>query len=378
MCDIDTRLDGNKKVKPTKEKPKVLELSYENYIENNKNLSVYKLPELKSIAKQHNLYVTGNKPVLLDRIRRYFLAIENAIVIQKYFRGHMIRYSFRIRGPCFKNIAQCVNDSDGYTLEPLNEIPFERFITITDKQNFVYGFDVVSLATVYKKTNKIINPYTRERVDYQVLHQIMSLFKIVNIVFPDCVTDDERKQTQMNTIIPVNTCTPRSPRNRVVQRTSVTNNIYTQGQTLLMRKMQELRELPLSRRIEDLFIEIDLLGNYTSSRWFSILTKLQCFEFHRVLLYIWNRGDLPNETKRQICQLHDPFLNNLLPRENYINLTLEQAQETCINVMEQIIHGGVDDEYRKIGTMHVLSALTIVSVPARTNYIWLYESLLII
>jgi hypothetical protein len=43
--------------------------------------------------------------------------------------------------------------------------------------------------------------------------------------------------------------------------------------------------------------------------------------------------------------------------------------------MENMVYCGVDDEYRKIGALHVLTALTGVSIGARTSMPWLYEAL---
>ena len=53
---------------------------------------------------------------------------------------------------------------------------------------------------------------------------------------------------------------------------------------------------------------------------------------------------------------------------------IEIIRKACLTVMENIILTGNTDEYRQLGAMHVLSALTLVSIPARANLPWLYES----
>jgi hypothetical protein len=40
-----------------------------------------------------------------------------------------------------------------------------------------------------------------------------------------------------------------------------------------------------------------------------------------------------------------------------------------------MVYTGIDVEYQKLGALHVLSVLTIVSMDARRNMMWLYESL---
>ena len=120
-------------------------------------------------------------------------------------------------------------------------------------------------------------------------------------------------------------------------------------------------------------MEIDNLGNYTQSHWFSNLTIQQFIRMYRALYEIWNfRAQLSTDVKLKICPFYSPFENitNL-----YIdNLTLENIQNACLIVFENMIFAGVDDDHRKLGTFHVLSALTIVSIPAREALPWLYES----
>jgi hypothetical protein len=53
-----------------------------------------------------------------------------------------------------------------------------------------------------------------------------------------------------------------------------------------------------------------------------------------------------------------------------------EIKEICVTVMENLVHGGIDEEYRKLGTYRVLMALTLVNSQARNTYNWLYDSIL--
>ena len=44
--------------------------------------------------------------------------------------------------------------------------------------------------------------------------------------------------------------------------------------------------------------------------------------------------------------------------------------------MENMIYSGLNVEYRKIGALHSLTALTMVSIQARQIMPWLYESII--
>jgi hypothetical protein len=130
---------------------------------------------------------------------------------------------------------------------------------------------------------------------------------------------------------------------------------------------------PVETRILELFMEIDQLGNYTEREWFSTLTGNQYISLYRLLNNIWRR--LPLDIRSKICILGDPFLNILQRFNSSDESSLERLQESCLIVCENMVFTGIDIEYRKIGALHVLSALTVVSVNARRAIPWLYESI---
>ena len=83
---------------------------------------------------------------------------------------------------------------------------------------------------------------------------------------------------------------------------------------------------------------------------------------------------LTNEMKIRICPFHGPFdgIFNHPPQAN--ELTLEQTKMACLIVFENLVYSGIDEDHRKIGCFHALSALTVVSPGARDAMPWLYES----
>jgi hypothetical protein len=348
-------------------------LSYETYLQENPVLNKYKLPELKSIAKQHCIPVSGTKPVLIERIHTFFKKTANAMIIQRVIRGYWVRLCLRTRGPAFLKTERCVNETDGYTLEPLNEIPFQRFISFQDHKDFIYGFDVFSLITVYKRKGNIINPYTRERLDSDTLNRILLTGRLVKLIFPGSI-DPAENVAQPNTSVSQqpHVAVVENNRQQLNQTTFLNNRISSTDQQFILQRLSDIRNKPIERRIQDLFIEIDLLGNYTQSTWFSNLDMREYIRFHRWLHDIWNfRAQMSDETKRNICPLYDPFAFQRPPvRYPQYNDT----QEICLTVVENIVYGSNDIEHRKLGALHVLSALTIVSMPARTSMFWLYES----
>ena len=350
-----------------------MNINYNNYFKNSVVLKNFKIPELKIIARENNLHVSGSKPILIERIHTHFTNSVYAISVQKIFRGHIIRKLMKLKGDAFKNKKTCVNETDFYTLDPIEDIPYDEFYSYKDSNNFVYGFNISSLITLFKQKGKIINPYNREKVDFKIMNDIFTLYKLTNILFPYVFND---KKDEPN--IPVANNQPPQPlqphQNRVI--TNVTNNNQLTENIELHNKMQRIREKPIHVRIQELFMEIDLLGNYTNSSWFNNLEKRDYIRFYRYLYDIWHyRGQMSHETKRRICRLHDPFINTSLSSLNLATTTTEDCRAVCLYIMENMVYTGIDAEYQKIGALHVLSVLTIVSMDARRNMLWLYESL---
>ena len=66
----------------------------------------------------------------------------------------------------------------------------------------------------------------------------------------------------------------------------------------------------------------------------------------------------------------------VITMENTSELSVEQLQTMCLSVMEDMVYTGVNVEFKTLGSLHVLSVLTIVSYEARNAMPWLYEALL--
>jgi hypothetical protein len=401
----------SKFARPDTAEPK---LSLKEYMDNTVSLAKFKLPQLKQIAKEFRLHVTGTKPVLISRIQEYFNKSIYSIKIQKWVRGIFVRRSMKMRGDALKNRGVCVNDTDFYTMDPIAEIPHEQFYSYTDSKNFVYGFNLNSLMMLYKKKGSISNPYNREKMD---LSKILRLYRLVGVVYPEYDYNEERVildpkpatriqnrvvidasqnrvivDASLNTVVmnathniaqvdahagTLNIPNP-EPRfalaviNSVVQQYGLTPHISTIQNNIA--KLTALRRKPLDLRIREVFMEIDQLGHYTDSAWFFNLDRRRLYIFYVELGNIWRyRAQLSPEAKYRICP-YDPFLN-VFPAIPTGLISLEQMRLGCLRIIESLIYMGVDADYRNLGAFHILTCLTIVSMSARNTMPWLYESI---
>jgi len=336
--------------------------SWYDFFKNHIELKKYKIPELKQIAKNNRLPVSGTKSNLMVRIENYFNFLKHVTKIQAWSRRFLVILSFKLRGPAFKNRSICVNSSDFYTLENLTEIEFDDFFSYTDEKGFVYGFQIDSLIQLFKKTGTITNPYNRDQLDYTVVRNIIKLYKINSHIF--------QSNRQIKTITNHN---PYINENVFINMHSLPEmgNGFSRMRTL--QKIYEMRQKNMNERITELFIEIDLLGNYTHSEWFAELDDESLIQFMQKLYDIWNyRSNMSYSVKMLICPFFNPFLFNVDINEDFN----QNIRRNCVTILENIVFSGGEIEYRKIGTLHILTALTMVSEPTRNALPWLYDSVI--
>lgn len=344
-------------------------LSWHDFYKNHINLKKYKIPELKQIASNNKLRVSGTKLLLIVRIENYFKLLKNVTRIQAWFRQFLVKLSFNLRGPAFKDRSLCVNSTDFYTMEPLNEIEFDDFFSYADEKGFIYGFQIDSLIQLFKKTGTITNPYNRDQLNYKVVRDIIKLYKInahifklnkhqIKAVTNNGVNFTNNQQINENVFINMHSL----PETRIS---------FTRMRTL--QKINEMRQKDVNERITELFIEIDLLGNYTHSEWFTELDDDSLIQFMQKLYDIWNyRSNMSYSVKMLICPFFNPFLFSVDTSDDFN----QNIRRNCVTILENIVFSGGDTEYRKIGTLHILTALTMVSEPTRNALPWLYESVI--
>ena len=330
-----------------KEYDKNENISWYEFYKEDINLKKFKIPKLKEIAKSNKLRVGGTKPILMERIREHFSTVKNIVLIQSIFRMYLVKLTIKLRGPALFDRDICHNETDFYTLEPIKNIDFLNFFSYKDKKNFIYGFDITSLLILLKKPGPITNPYNRDVIEFEIVKNISTISKLNKYIY----------KKKINYIID--------------------ENNYPQRE-ITMERMREIRNNEINNRIDNLFYEIDSLGNYTSSTWFKDLDVDAYLNFLRSLWEIWNhRAQMPTITKRRICPYFNPFTDglehmNMRIRENAENLNI--VKRAAVTVVENIIYTGINNEFRQIGALHVLSALTLVSSQARGSLPWLYES----
>ena len=296
----------------------------------------YRVIQLKTICKHYELKSTGTKNELSNQIYNYLRLSHYISKIQKMFRGITIRKCIKLQGPALLKRRLCVNESDFYTLQNIHEIPQEQFFSYKDDDNFIYGFDIISIYTLFntriKKPQKRENPYNRKEFPKFVkknLVKYLSLCKSLNI----------KVETQDK----------------------------DENENIDPRKQVEFKAL-------ELFQHIDQLGNYTNSQWFLSLDRMKLVMFVRELYDIWNyRANLPDNVKKSICPPSgDPFRGSNLLFLN--NQSLIEIQKTILQIMSRFVKSAHTSDNQSLGSIYVLTALTLVNSEAAESLPWLFQS----
>ena len=329
------------------------DFSVPDYKEYNNLLTInYSVSQLKLIAKYHKLKTTGNKEYLKKHLYNYLYFSYNIINIQKSVRYNLTNKYIKLHGPGFYNKTLCSNDIDFCTLDNLNNIPYNQFISFKDDNDHIYGFDILSLYNLFMKVTKnnktrtsselnsassnllnVQNPFTNIFFSYNVLKQLLEYIRLSNLL---------KIHIDLN---------------------------YDDLAHLSINKQAEMKILTLFQRI-------DSLGNYTNIKWFLELDKYGLIRFIRELVDIWNyRANLSQETKREIVPPRgNPFYDEHLNVNNLPQYNFTQIRKYSITIIDLMINKGINENSCLLGSYYVLCALTMVSSDAANTLPWLYEA----
>lgn len=267
----------------------------------------------------------------ITQSQRTGLINEMAQKIQNWIKPQMRKHMVRTRGPAYFNRQICTNDTDFFSTDPVADISGALFFSYVDAKH-VYGFDIRSIATLIENNEKKTpqNPFTRNEIPPGIIEKIARIVKMLKA---------HRITTEWEKLIP---STP----------------------------IQQYR-----MKVVDLFLTIDELNYYSSPDWFLDLTLENHCRFYKNIYAIWNyRAHLSSIQKLLIVpNIHQQPLFKHSPY-GIMTLPLERLQKLNMGIIRTLATSAEDRNDRIIGAMYVITTLTLVSIPARNAYPWLYES----
>ena len=296
----------------------------------------YNIKQLKQISKEYGLKCTGNKQQLVFRIYSFLYLSNKVIKIQKITRGFFQRkYNTILHSPGFKDRTLCTNTIDFLSMDELTNISDQQFFSFKDDDGFIYGFEILSFYNLLNKCDGVIkNPYNTKPLSSNVIDNfrlLLNLGRFLNI-------------------------------NILTEISDITKEVSYEKST-------EFRALTV-------FQNINALGNYSDSKWFLMLNKIDLIKFICELTDIWNfRCNLSNETKKEICPPYGfPFVRIHYNRLNaYENI--DDLRNLILGVIESLVNKGINKDSKSLGAYYILGALTLVNNDAATSMPWLYQAL---
>jgi len=305
-------------------KPNITSYSHFNLLRDNS----YTINEMKQIGiKFVYKFKQKKKKEMKDELYIYLRNNYYALKIQHVLSKYFIKLFNKTQGPARFNRSLCNNVEDFLTTETVQEIDYYFFFSYKDSDGFVYGFNLISIYNlIIKKDTK--NPYTRNAFSIDLIETI---HKRINY-------------------------------NKILNKTNheITNEPVSNSNTKLF----------------SLFQKMDLLGNYTQAEWLLDLTPYYLRRFILELYDIWEyRAQLTIETKIAICGA--PFRDipmHLIQTQH--NMNKELLKQFCAIIINNFINSSQIRENQYLGSIYVLSSLTLVNNNAAEAMPWLYQSVI--
>ncbi len=285
-----------------------------NIINDNLKINALSVTILRNYIKNHNILnniinCKGSKQSIINELKLYFnnntqYNVKKIIIIQSLYR----RWSVLRR-------KKCCNTEDIVTMDLIYDIPIKYFYIFNDKvTKKKYGYDIRFFSKLFFDNSvKPKCPYTLREFD---LIEIVMIQKYIE------------KVKSLNI-------------------------------TLDIEKPKLTKEQEIQHKCVDIFLRMDMLDNYTQSKWFLDLTQNELLKFYENSRDIWNyRIQMPIEQKRNIINDGVAFT---LPIIYLAKLNRIALQNMVLREIDRFISEGINREEKKLGAMIMLTALVEVS-----------------
>lgn len=292
----------------------------------------YTIKEIKIIMKQFSYKPKKSKKE--DILYECYHYLRNSYFIHKIigcFRKYLIYQFNKTQGPAIFKRHLCNNNDDFLTIETMKEIDYKFFISYKDENDFIYGFNILSIGTLLNKHSKN-NPYTMQ-------------------LFSDSFIDSVKKRINYNRIFK-----------------------YVNEEPKVVKQS-------IDHKFVSIFQKLDSLGYCTQLEWITKLNNKQLtkfiYEIHDIWMY---RSQMNQEARKNLCPpLGNPFVN--IPIYLFLNRLIHVETNTLKNYIYSIcdtlinnIH--IDKEKQSLCAIYILTTFTLVNHRAAESLPWLYQSVI--
>jgi hypothetical protein len=246
-------------------------------------------------------------------------------ILQRFWRVQLPLYRFRHQGPAANDITLATNNTELYSLDPIESVPRHYLITFSDDAKSIWAFDIRTIVQTMGNGFPSQNPYNRGEFSESAkkkIHQRIAWLR-----------------SRLYPVLYINT------------------DVLTPEQCW-------------NHRVLDIFLKIEALGYYASCEWYHRLTLSQHMAFYRTLFQLWEfRLGLTRGEKDVVVPEHGNLFR-FHPDEAPVK-TGHWWEKNTLTLIEAFITRSSEKEQQKMGAMYALMALARTSRQAAEALPWL-------
>jgi len=279
-------------------------------------------------SRHHKNPKLFSKPVRQEQ-RIYTRADRVAAqTIQKFWRHRLPIYRFLHQGPAANDRTLATNDTELYSLDPINTIPKHYLITFSDQSKSIWAFDIRTIVQTMGNGFSSQNPYNRSEFVEKAKDRIHARIAWL--------------RKRLYPVIHMNT------------------DILTPEQCW-------------NHKVLDIFLKIEALGYYASCEWYHSLSLSQHIAYYRSMFQLWEfRLGLTRAEKDRVVPGHESLFR-FHPDEIPVKSS-NWWQKNTLTLIEAFITRSSEKEYQKMGAMYALMGLTRISRRAAEALPWLLDN----
>ena len=275
-----------------------------------------------ALTELRNTYVTR---LSLQAVRR----------IQTWWRTTYYSSLYKKQGPAIHVHKLSQNETEVYSMEPIEKIPKFFFFSYGDSQKNIWSFDIRSLSHILAEGKVLENPYTREAFPAKTVQKVRERIAYLR----------RRKY-------PV---------------------LYLQGENLS-------QDQEWNQRVLDVFMKLECLGYSAACSWYHSLTIVNHKDFYKMMFEIWNwKVGLTAQEKEMIVPGHLKTPTKLFRWQPEVVTTsshnLRWWQKHNLSMIHTFIGRSPDKSKNALGAVYIMMGLVHVSDDAAEAYPWIVDTL---
>ena len=309
------------------------------------------VPSIKAVCRSLKLRVTGKKMELIDRVMCHYNKCISGNLLQYKCKRAIVARWLQLHGPALCDRKSCVNDMD-LMGDDIEDIPMDQLFSFQES-GFVYAFDIATFGSLIVKgfPRRTTNPYTRESIPMEVLKEYKRLLAY---------------STMLGRVFSV---IHSSNTEQVSQHRTVENGVVDV-------------EIPMS--MEEIDFEIsstmyiaDSYGYYTNPAWVTGMSvdNLKRFMDDMVEIFTY-RANLSRNAMMRVIHPSGLLVPNPQEFRSWLRSEVDARviKQKASELMKKLVMSGAERSDRELGTIYMLTALTLRCQQAATAMPWLYES----